>query len=115
MSVNSIVSQVATLNAHNTETQDTVTAKQREKIRQAAIDFEGMVIGEMFQPMFETLNSTENVFCNSSAEKQFRSLYVLELGKQIARHGGIGLFDSVYQQMLSMQEQADNKDQSREK
>lgn len=112
MSVGSLTSQASLLGQQNTTQQTTVTASQAEKARKAATEFEGMTIGEMLQPMFDTLNSTESVFGGSGAEKQFRSLQVLEMGKQIANSGGIGLSDSIYRQMLAMQEQADKQAQS---
>jgi Rod binding domain-containing protein len=65
-----------------------------------------MTIGEMLQPMFDTVDTANGLFGGGAAESQFRSLQVLEMGKQIANNGGIGLADSVYRQMLAMQEKA---------
>ena len=96
----------------NTTSQNTgssqsgLSAKMLEKIRQSAVDFEGVTIGEMLQPMFDTIDTSSGLFGGGAAEAQFRSMQVLELGKQIANNGGIGLADSVYRQMLAMQETA---------
>ncbi|MFT9089008.1 MAG: rod-binding protein [Acetobacter okinawensis] len=90
----------------NTTSQSGVSAKTLEKIRQSAIEFEGVTIGEMLQPMFDTVDTSNGLFGGGAAEAQFRSMQVLELGKQIANNGGIGLADSVYRQMLAMQETA---------
>lgn len=87
-------------------TQSGLSAEALEKTRKAAIEFEGMTIGEMLQPMFDTVDTANGLFGGGAAESQFRSLQVLEMGKQIANNGGIGLADSVYRQMLAMQEKA---------
>ncbi len=87
-------------------TQSGLNAAELEKIRKSAIEFEGMTIGEMLQPMFDTVDTANGLFGGGAAESQFRSLQVLEMGKQIANSGGIGLADSVYRQMLAMQETA---------
>lgn len=81
-------------------------ASMAEKARKAAVEFEGMTIGELLQPMFDTVDTSDGMFGGGAAEQQFRSLQVLEMGKQIANKGGIGLADSVYRQMLAMQEKA---------
>ncbi|GAA4491381.1 rod-binding protein [Gluconacetobacter tumulicola] len=79
---------------------------QTEQARKAAVSFESVTIGELLQPMFDTVDTSDGMFGGGAAEKQFRSLQVLELGKQIANNGGIGIADSVYRQILAMQEQA---------
>ena len=112
MSTIASVSAAQMAGAQSATTQNTassqsgVSAKTLEKIRQSAIEFEGVTIGEMLQPMFDTVDTSNGLFGGGAAEAQFRSMQVLELGKQIANNGGIGLADSVYRQMLAMQETA---------
>ena len=112
MSTIASVSAAQMAGAQSATTQNTassqsgVSAKMLEKIRQSAIEFEGVTIGEMLQPMFDTVDTSNGLFGGGAAEAQFRSMQVLELGKQIANNGGIGLADSVYRQMLAMQETA---------
>lgn len=112
MSAISSVSAAQMAGAQSAATQNTgssqsgLSAKTLEKIRQSAIEFEGVTIGEMLQPMFDTVDTSNGLFGGGAAEAQFRSMQVLELGKQIANNGGIGLADSVYRQMLAMQETA---------
>lgn len=86
--------------------QSEVDSNMADKTRQAAVEFEGVTIGELLQPMFDTIDTSEGMFGGGAAESQFRSLQVLEMGKQIANSGGIGIADSVYKQMLKMQEKA---------
>ncbi|MFT8419489.1 MAG: rod-binding protein [Acetobacter sp.] len=104
------IASVQNTAAQNTATQaggqSGVSPQMLEKIRKAAIEFEGVTIGEMLQPMFDTVDTSNGLFGGGAAESQFRSMQVLEMGKQIANNGGIGLADSVYRQMLAMQEQA---------
>ncbi|MFS3136042.1 rod-binding protein [Gluconacetobacter sacchari] len=83
-----------------------VASGQAEQARKAAVSFESVTIGELLQPMFDTVDTSDGMFGGGAAEKQFRSLQVLELGKQIAKSGGIGIADSVYRQILAMQEQS---------
>lgn len=75
-----------------------------EKAHKAAVDFEGVTIGELLKPMFDTIDTSKNIFGGGKAEEQFRSLQISELGKDIAENGGIGLAESVYRKMLEMQE-----------
>ncbi|WP_246375275.1 rod-binding protein [Gluconacetobacter takamatsuzukensis] len=94
-----------------TRQQDVAGSSQQEsarleQARNTAVSFEGVTIGELLQPMFDTINTDDNMFSGGAAEEQFRSLQVLEMGKQIANSGGIGIADSVYRQILAMQEQA---------
>jgi len=77
-----------------------------DKARETAESFEGLTLGELLQPMFDTADVSDNEFGGGAAEKQFRSLQVLEMGKQIAKNGGVGIADSVYRQILAMQEQS---------
>ncbi|MCI2008961.1 MAG: rod-binding protein [Acetobacter peroxydans] len=86
--------------------QSNLTPAQLEQARKAAVDFEGVTIGEMLQPMFDTVDLSDSMFGGGAGEKQFRDLQVQEMGKQIANSGGLGIASSVYRQLLAMQEQA---------
>lgn len=71
--------------------------------RQAAEEFEAMFLGQMLQPMFDTL-PTEGPFSGGHAEKVYRSLMVTEYAKQIAEQGGLGIADAVHKELLRIQE-----------
>lgn len=92
--------------AAQSATQQTTNQAKADKARETAVSFEGVTLGEMLQPMFDTVDTSDNAFGGGAAEKQFRSLQVLEMGKEIAKGGGIGIADSVYRQILAMQEKA---------
>jgi|ERR1700710_920602 flagellar protein FlgJ len=77
---------------------------QSEQTRKAAQDFEAMALGEMLQPMFKTVDTSKGLFGGGSGEATWKPMMVDELAKTIAKHGGIGLADSVMREMLRMQE-----------
>jgi len=78
-------------------------ARGGERLREAAEEFEAVFLGRMLAPMFEGL-STDGPFGGGHAETVYRAMMVDEMGKSIARSGGIGIADAVYQELLRLQE-----------
>ncbi len=76
------------------------------KAWKAAQDFEAMALGQMLQPMFETVNTGAGPFGGGQGEESWQKMLTQELAKRISRSGGLGLAVPVYQQILKMQEQA---------
>lgn len=74
---------------------------------QAAQDFEAMALGQLLAPIFATVDRSGGAFGGGAAEETWRPMLSQEMGKHMARHGGIGLAVPVFQQMLRMQEAAD--------
>ena len=74
------------------------------KVLKAAQDFEAMAIGQMLEPMFATVDSSKSMFSGGAGEESFKPMLVTEMAKEVEAHGGLGLADSIYQQMLKMQE-----------
>lgn len=74
-----------------------------ERMRQTAEDFEASFVAQMLRPMFEGI-STDAPFGGGEAEATWRGFLLDEMGKQVARSGGIGLADQVVSQMLKLQE-----------
>jgi Rod binding domain-containing protein len=74
------------------------------KVWKAARDFEAMALGEFLKPMFDTVDSKNNLFSGGEAEKTWKPMLVDEIGKQIAAHGGLGLAGPIHDAMLRMQE-----------
>src|SRR3954453_3678034 len=72
-------------------------------LAKAAQDFEAMAIGELLQPMFDTVDTAHSLFGGGNAEAAWRPMMVQEIAKQIAAHGGLGLARPVYAEMLRMQ------------
>ena len=81
-----------------------LSPEQLEKTRKAAEDFEALAIGQMLQPMFKTVNTSKGMFGGGKGEEAWKPLMVDEMAKMLAKNGGIGLADSVYREMLRMQE-----------
>jgi Rod binding domain-containing protein len=77
---------------------------QAAKAWQAAQDFEAMAIGELLQPMFDTMDTSKGLLGGGSGEAAWRPMLTQAIAKQMAAHGGIGLAVPVYTQMLRMQE-----------
>jgi flagellar protein FlgJ len=73
------------------------------RMRETAEAFEASFIAQMLRPMFQGL-STEAPFGGGEAEATWRGFLIDEMGKQVARAGGVGLADHVVAQMIRMQE-----------
>ncbi len=73
------------------------------KLAKAAKDFEAMAIGQLLQPMFDTVNTADNAFGGKSGEAAWKPMLVQEFARQIAAHGGLGLAKPVYEAMRRMQ------------
>ena len=71
--------------------------------KKAAQDFESVFISQMLGQMFSGI-STDGPFGGGAGEQMFRSLMLDEYGKQISAQGGIGLANTVTQELLKMQE-----------
>ncbi|GEM_PF-651757 len=82
------------------------TSQQPEAVWKAARDFEALVIGQLLQPMFETVNNSKSPFSGGHGEQAFKPMIVQEMAKKIAAGGGFGLAQPIYAQMLRMQEGA---------
>lgn len=78
-------------------------ARTERQMRETAESFEAVFISQMLAPMFEGLETDSN-FGGGHAETIFRSIQLEEMGKAIAKSGGIGIADSVYREMLKSQE-----------
>lgn len=96
----------AQLPAQNSATQipTTLSSQQVARIQKAAQDFEAMALGQMLAPMFETVDASKGAFGGGSGEQAWQPMMVTEIGKQMAKSGGVGLARPVMEQMLRMQE-----------
>lgn len=71
---------------------------------EAAKEFESQFISTLFQSMFKGLEDEDSAFGGGPGETMFSSLLVDQYGQQMTKSGGIGLADSVYREILKMQE-----------
>lgn len=74
-----------------------------ERLRDAAQEFEGFFLSMMMEQMFAGIE-TDGPFGGGQGERVFRSMLNQEYGKAIASQGGVGIADTVYRQMLALQE-----------
>ena len=74
------------------------------KVVKSAHDFEAMAIGQLLQPMFDTVDTSHGLFGGGPGEEAWKPMLVQEFAKQIANHGGLGLAKPVYDAMMRMQE-----------
>jgi flagellar protein FlgJ len=63
-----------------------------------------MAIGQLLQPMFDTVKTANSRFGGGAGEEAWKPMLVQEFAKQIAAHGGLGLAKPVYDAMIRMQE-----------
>lgn len=82
---------------------ETGGGRDKAQLREAAEEFEATFMSQMLKPMFKGLK-TDGPFGGGHAEKVYRNMLVQEIGKEMSRAGGIGIADSVYQELLRMQE-----------
>ncbi len=62
----------------------------------AASKFEAMMIGQMLQPMFDTI-AEDKTFGGGSAEGMLRPMLVTEYANLMEQRGGLGLDDAIQQ------------------
>jgi len=72
-------------------------------MRKTAEDFEAFFLSQMMQPMFAE-PTAEEPFGGGPGEDMWKTLQVDEYGKAFARNGGVGIADSVFREMLKLQE-----------
>lgn len=75
------------------------------QLTKAAHDFEAMAIGQLLEPMFATVDTAHGEFGGGAGEEAWQPMLVQEIAKQIEAHGGLGLAQPVYEQMLRTQEE----------
>ena len=79
------------------------TSADPAKIAKSAHDFEAMAIGQLLQPMFDTVDTAHNSFGGGPGEEAWKPMLVQEFAKQIEKHGGLGLAKPIYDAMVRMQ------------
>jgi Rod binding domain-containing protein len=72
-------------------------------IAKSTHDFEAMAIGQLLQPMFDTVDSANGALGGGPGEEAWKPMLVQEFAKQIANRGGLGLAKPIYDAMIRMQ------------
>lgn len=73
--------------------------------RKVAQDFEAVFLNELLESMFAG-EPTDGPFSGGPSEGVYRSMMNDSIAKAIAKRGGIGIADSVYREILKLQEEA---------
>jgi len=79
------------------------TSDNKRVLREKAEDFEAVFLSQMLRPMFESV-PTDGLMGGGQAESVYRGMMSDEMGKSIAKSGGVGIADSVYRELLKLQE-----------
>lgn len=74
-----------------------------DSVEKTARDFETVFLGQMLQPMFESLHGDEE-FGNPFGDDVYRDWLVQEYAKKMSDAGGIGIADHVKKELLKLQE-----------
>ena len=76
---------------------------RKAQMREVSEDFEAVFLTQLFALM-EPEESEDNLFGGGFSEQMFKDELHAEMGKQVAKSGGVGIADSIYAQMLKYQE-----------
>jgi Rod binding domain-containing protein len=76
---------------------------QIAKVRQSAQSFEAMALGQLLQPMFNTVDTSKGMFGGGVGEATWKPMMVDEMAKAMARTGGVGIADAVFKEMIRME------------
>ncbi len=72
--------------------------------RDAAEEFEAIFLATMFESMFAGIK-TDGPFGGGHGEQVYRSMLHQEYAKSIAKNGGVGIADNLFNEMIKVQEQ----------
>ncbi len=75
----------------------------------SAHEFEAMAIGEFLQPMFSSVDDTNNLFGGGEAEGILKPMLVTEFAKLMEQKGGLGLEPIIAQKMDELSHAKDRR------
>ena len=73
--------------------------------REAAEEFEAIFLASMFESMFAGIK-TDGPFGGGHGESIYRSMLNQEYANAIAKSGGVGIADDLFNEMIKLQEQS---------
>ncbi len=77
---------------------------QAAKLWKAARDFEAMSLGQLLQPMFDSVDTAHSAFGGGDAEAAWKPMLVQAIGRAMEQRGGLGLAVPVFNALLQAQE-----------
>lgn len=90
--------------SQNGDPQGAATAKHESKLRQASQDFEAMFLHQLIKQMRATVPHHDPL--RGKGEEFWQSHFDMEMASVLARSGGIGLGDLIFEQLRQTQVQA---------
>jgi len=75
---------------------------EMQEIRRVAEEFEAMVLSELLQPVFNSLD-TDGLGGGGDGEQMFRPMLIERYAQGMAKAGGIGLADSIVGELARLQ------------
>lgn len=75
-----------------------------EKLRQQAVDLEGVFLNTLMKEMFSSIDTNEENFGGGFAEETWRGMQAEQFATALAEKGGIGLADQLVGDLLRLQE-----------
>jgi flagellar protein FlgJ len=75
--------------------------------RETADEFESVFIGQMTRLMIESTEVGDE-FTGGHGEEMFRGIMAEQIGKEITKHGGVGLASHVLEQIIHLQGNGNN-------
>ena len=85
--------------------QTSLPPAQVASLAKTAREFEATILGQLLQPMFDTVDTAHGLFGGGDGEAQWKPMLVNEIAKQITAGGGLGIGRDALAQMIHMQEQ----------
>lgn len=76
-----------------------------QRMKNAAQEFESVLIGQLMNLMLESVPTSES-FGGGHGEDIYRSMLGEQMGKDMAKRGGLGLSQSILNEMIQMQQQS---------
>ncbi len=83
--------------------------QNEQKTKKTADDFETMFLENMMSQVFPQESQEGPLGENGTGGGVYRGMLVNEYAKSVAKSGGIGISDTIYRQMLQMQERSGAK------
>ena len=74
------------------------------KAWKAAEGFAAMAIGELFEPMFATVDLSGTRFGGGAGERAWQPILVQAIGREVASEGGLGIAATVFRELVRQQE-----------
>lgn len=74
--------------------------RKTDELRKATQDFEAVFIAQLLSQMRKAMAPPSSLLGGGREEETFRDLMDQEIGKSVARRGGLGIGEAVYRQLL---------------